>query len=77
MIPAVSGIDHQDVCNWDIGTTATFPASNPVTSAIGADRIILLTEFAGVYADGIDDDTGLFESGMPTVNIVHRVRTCL
>lgn len=65
----ISGIDHQDVWNWDIGTTATFPASNPVTSAIGADRIILLTEFAGVYADGIDDDTGLFESGMPTVNM--------
>ena len=64
-----SGIDHQDVWNWDIGTTATFPASNPVTSAIGADRIILLTEFAGVYADGIDDDTGLFESGMPTTNM--------
>jgi hypothetical protein len=64
----ISGIDHQDVWNWDIGTTATFPASNPVTSAIGADRIILLTEFAGVYADGIDDDTGLFESGMPTTN---------
>ncbi|MGB1117358.1 MAG: DUF1302 family protein [Parvibaculales bacterium] len=65
----ISGIDHQDVWNWDIGTTATFPASNPVTSAIGADRIILLTEFAGVYADGIDDDTGLFESGMPSTNM--------
>jgi hypothetical protein len=65
----ISGIDHQDVWNWDVGTTATFPASNPVTSAIGADRIVLLTEFAGVYADGIDDDTGKFESGMPTTNM--------
>jgi hypothetical protein len=64
-----SGIEYQDVWNWDIGTTATYPASNPITSAIGADRIILLTEFAGVYADGIDDDTGLFESGMPTTNM--------
>ncbi|MCH1601462.1 MAG: DUF1302 domain-containing protein, partial [Luminiphilus sp.] len=52
----VHGFDTSiDVTNWDIGTTATFTRSNPVVSFLGADLGVLLTEFAGVYADGIDD----------------------
>ena len=52
----VHGYDTSiDVTNWDIGTTATFTRSNPVVSFLGADLGVLLTEFAGVYADGIDD----------------------
>jgi hypothetical protein len=52
----IHGFDTSiDVTNWDIGTTATFTRSNPVISFLGADLGVLLTEFAGVYADGIDD----------------------
>lgn len=52
----IHGFDTSiDVTNWDIGTTATFTRSNPVVSFLGADLGVLLTEFAGVYADGIDD----------------------
>lgn len=52
----IHGFDTSiDVTNWDIGTTATFTRSNPIVSALGADLAVLLTEFAGVHADGIDD----------------------
>ena len=47
-------VEH-DVITWDIGTTATFTRSNPIISAIGADIGILLTEFQGLIADGIED----------------------
>ncbi|MFW2436582.1 MAG: DUF1302 domain-containing protein [Parvibaculales bacterium] len=52
----VHGFDTSiDVTNWDIGTTATFSRSNPVVAMLGADLGVLLTEFAGVWAEGIDD----------------------
>ena len=67
----ISGIHNEDVINWDIGTTATFTRSNPVISLLGADLGILLTEFAGVYVDEIDDATGRFDegSGIVTTNM--------
>lgn len=49
---------EHDVINWDIGTTATFTRSNPIVSALGADIAILLTEFGGVEADGIEEERG-------------------
>jgi hypothetical protein len=48
---------EEEVFNWDIGTTATFTRSNPVVSFLGADIGILLTEFAGVYAEDIEDES--------------------
>jgi hypothetical protein len=67
----ISGFHNEDVYNWDIGTTATFTRSNPVISLLGADLGILLTEFAGVYVDEIDDATGRFDegSGIVTTNM--------
>ncbi|MCH1541909.1 MAG: DUF1302 domain-containing protein [Alphaproteobacteria bacterium] len=51
----IRAYEYMDVYNWDIGTTATFTRSNPVISALGADLGILLTEFAAVVVDGIED----------------------
>ena len=48
---------EEEVFNWDIGTTATFTRSNPVVGFLGADIGILLTEFAGVYAEDIEDES--------------------
>lgn len=48
---------EEEVLNWDIGTTATFTRSNPVINFLGADIGILLTEFAGVYAEDIEDES--------------------
>jgi hypothetical protein len=49
------GFVREEVYNWDIGTTATFTRSNPITAALGADLMIFLTEFAGEYAPDVDD----------------------
>lgn len=49
------GYVREEVYNWDIGTTATFTRSNPITAALGADLMIFLTEFAGEYAPDVDD----------------------
>ena len=43
------GFVREEVYNWDIGTTATYSRSNPITAALGADLLVLLTEFAGEY----------------------------
>lgn len=64
----ISGYHREDVINWDIGTTATFTRSNPFIAALGADLGILLTEFAGVYVDEIDDTNGRFDEGAGIVS---------
>ena len=63
---------EEEVYNWDIGTTATFTRSNPVVGFLGADIGVLLTEFAGVYAEdieGVHDEYGdylnLYKSETP------------
>ena len=64
----ISGYHREDVINWDIGTTATFTRSNALINALGADLGILLTEFAGVYADEVDDTNGRFDEGTGIVS---------
>jgi hypothetical protein len=63
-------VDDHDAITWDIGTTATFTASNPVVSALGANIGILLTEFQGLIVDGIEEDrAATYTSGKaPLVN---------
>ena len=48
---------HTDMDVWalDLGTTSTFAASHPVTTAIGADSTVLLTELGVVKIDGMDN----------------------
>jgi len=44
-----------DTWSGTLGTTASFPASHPVTVGLGADSSALLTELGFVYVDGMDD----------------------
>ena len=44
-----------DTLSFDLGTTSTFSASAPLTQAIGADSVALLTEIGAVYIDGMDN----------------------
>jgi hypothetical protein len=48
---------HTDMDVWalDLGTTSTFAASHPITSGIGADSSVLLTELGVVSIDGLDN----------------------
>lgn len=46
---AIDGFVREEVLTGDIGTTATFTASNPLISMLGADLGIFLTEFGFVY----------------------------
>ena len=48
---------HTDMDVWalDIGTTSTFAASHPITSGIGADSSVLLTELGVIKIDGMDN----------------------
>ncbi|CAI8198547.1 MAG: Uncharacterised protein [Alphaproteobacteria bacterium] len=46
---------EEDITTWTLGTTATFTRSNPVTSLLGADLLVLLTEFNGVYFEAEGD----------------------
>jgi hypothetical protein len=64
----ISGYHREDVINWDIGTTATFTRSNALINALGADLGILLTEFAGVYVDEVNDKNGRFDEGAGIVS---------
>ena len=64
----ISGYHREDVINWDIGTTATFTRSNALIKALGADLGILLTEFAGVYVDEVNDKNGRFDEGAGIVS---------
>ena len=47
--------DDMDVWSFDIGTTTSFTASDPITSGLGADSSYLLTELGIVHIDGLDD----------------------
>lgn len=48
---------HTDMDVWalDLGTTSTFAASHPITSGIGADSTVLLTELGVVSIDGMNN----------------------
>jgi hypothetical protein len=46
---AIDGYVREEVLVGDIGTTATFTASNPLIALMGADLGIFLTEFGFVY----------------------------
>ena len=46
---------NMDTWSADIGTTTAFNASHPVTRALGADSVILLTELGAVYIADLDD----------------------
>jgi len=48
---------HTDMDVWalDFGTTTTFAASHPITSGIGADSSVLLTELGVVTIDGLNN----------------------
>ena len=47
--------DDMDVWSFDLGTTTSFTASDPVTQFLGADSSFLLTELGIVHIDGMDD----------------------
>ena len=42
-----------DVVSGTVGTTTLFSASHPVTTTLGADSSVLLSEFGFVYVDGL------------------------
>ena len=48
---------HTDMDVWalDLGTTSTFAASHPITTGIGADSAVLLTELGVISIDGMDN----------------------
>lgn len=46
---------EEDIITYNVGTTATFTRSNPVAAFLGADLLVLLTEFNGVYFDAEGD----------------------
>lgn len=63
----LKGYDEGELYNFDIGTTALYPASNPVVRAIGANSIVLLTELAGAYIPDLETRTMMTSSGPVTV----------
>ena len=63
----LKGYDEGELYNFDIGTTALYPASNPVVQAIGANSIVLLTELAGAYIPDLETRTMMTSSGPSTV----------
>lgn len=65
----ISGIEEADALNWDIGTTALFASSHPITRFFRANSAVFLTEFAGLIVDEIDDDNGRFEDGTGIVSV--------
>jgi hypothetical protein len=61
---------EEDIVNWTLGTTATFTRSNPITNFLGADLLVLLTEFNGVYFDAEGDhDTASEGSGLGAAQV--------
>jgi hypothetical protein len=50
-----SAFINYDVISLDIGTTTSFSASHPVTSTLGADSAVLLTEVAMVQIQDLDN----------------------
>ena len=47
--------DDMDVWTFDIGTTTSFTASDPITESLGADSSVLLTELGIVSVRGMDN----------------------
>ena len=47
--------DDMDVWTFDIGTTTSFTASDPITQSLGADSSVLLTELGIVSVRGMDN----------------------
>ncbi len=50
-----SAFINYDVLSLDIGTTTSFSASHPITSGLGADSAVLLTEVAMVQIQDLDN----------------------
>ena len=46
---------NKDILSFDIGTTTTFTASDPIVTALGADSAFLLTELAGGFISDMDN----------------------
>jgi hypothetical protein len=49
-----------DVLSFDIGTTTAFSASHPITTTLGADSVVFLSELAAVSIDGMDNKNNGF-----------------
>jgi len=61
---------NEDIVTFNLGTTATFTRSNPVAAFLGADLLVLLTEFNGVYFDAEGDhDTAAQGSGLTAAQV--------
>ncbi len=52
-----------DVWSADIGTTSAFNASHPLTMAVGADSVVLLTELGMVHIPDLDNSNGYVARG--------------
>lgn len=63
----LKGYDEGELYNFDIGTTALYPASNPVVRFIGANSMVLLTELGGAYIPDLETRTMMTSSGPVTV----------
>jgi hypothetical protein len=54
---------NYDVISGTIGTTTLFSASHPVTTSLGADNTVLLSEVGFVYVDGLSMDRPVARGG--------------
>jgi hypothetical protein len=63
----LKGWDEMELYNFDIGTTALYTSSNPVVSFLGANSMVLLTEFAGAYVPDFETRTIQTSDGPVTV----------
>ena len=52
-----------DVWSADIGTTSIFNASHPVTTGLGADSVVFLTELGMVHIPDLDNSNGYVARG--------------
>ncbi len=52
-----------DVMSFDVGTTTSFTASDPITVSLGADSAVILTELAMVQINDIDNSRGYVARG--------------
>lgn len=63
----LKGWDEGELYNFDIGTTALYPASNPVVQFIGANSMVLLTELGFAYIPDLETRTITTSGGPVTV----------
>jgi hypothetical protein len=54
---------NYNVWSADIGTTSAFNASHPVTTSLGADSVVLLTELAMVHIQDLNNANGYVARG--------------